>query len=118
MERRKQGRIQYLCTRTWQVEGDAAAHAISEVGFALQTAVLLCVRSVEPKISVCWVGALSVCFFHVTKWLCRVVKSWSNCYPILSSWRYQRPEVGNLGHLHGVVKEQLEMSECWKINQL
>jgi len=67
MERRKQGSIQYLCTRTWQVEGDAAAHAISEVGFALQIAVFLCVRSVEPKISVCRVGALSVCLFHVTK---------------------------------------------------
>ena len=87
MERRKQGSIQYMCTRTWQVEGDAAAHAIGEVCFAFQTAMLLCVRSVEPKISVCRVGALSVCLFHIKKWPCRVVNSWSNFYPILSSWR-------------------------------
>jgi len=99
------------------VEGDAAAHIKSEVGFAFQTAVLLCVRSVEPKVPVCRVGALSVCLFHITKWTCSVVNSRSNSYPILSSWRYQRPEVSNLGHLHGVVKEQLKMAECWKITQ-
>jgi len=117
MGRRKQGRIQYLFTRTWQVEGDAFAHMISEVGFALHTAVLLCVRSVEPKIPVCRIGALSVFLFHIKKWLCSVVNIWSNFYPILSSWRYQRPEVSNLGRLHGVVKEQLKMAECWKITQ-
>lgn len=117
MERRKQERIQYLCTRTWQVEGDASAHTESEVGFALQIAVLLCVRSVEPKIPLFRVGALSICLFHITKWACSFVNSWNNIYPILSSWRYQRPEVSNLGHLHGVVKEQLKMAECWKITQ-
>jgi len=66
LERRKQERIQYLCTRTWQVEGDAAAHTNSEVGFALQTAVLLRVRSVEPKIPIFRVGALPICLFHIT----------------------------------------------------
>jgi hypothetical protein len=67
MGRRKEGRTQYLHTLTWQVEGDAVAHSKSEVGFALQTAVLLCVGSVEPKVPVRRVGALSVCLFHVTK---------------------------------------------------